>query len=84
MTEYRTSDIGLAAALKSLGFEFISAERVDQKRYEFVFSTSDEDIEFEQIARDYQNHKVQVDALDMHDSIRSLKAQLGQRGVFTY
>ena len=41
MTEYKTSDLGLAAFMVMRGMQLVSADRLDNGRFEFVLNDSD-------------------------------------------
>ena len=70
--EYKTSDIHLAAFLKTIGVKMLKTERAPQNhgRVVFVFEKT-QDIDQRQIA--YWNRQGQVDALTFADNLKSLK-----------
>lgn len=70
--EYKTSDIHLAAFLKTIGIRMLKTERAPQNhgRVVFVFEKT-QDVEALQMS--YWNRQSKVDALTFADNLKSLK-----------
>lgn len=70
---YQTSDLGLAAALKTVGFKLLSLEPTDGRRVTFVFK-NEEDIS--NVAHRFWDSQLALDALSYFGTIKLLKSQL--------
>ncbi len=68
------SDLGLIAALTCLGYTYAERSR-DGQRINFLF---DETPELVQLCDDYFNHKLMVDAFNMHMSLKQVKTSIMQ------
>lgn len=68
--DYRTSDLYLAAFLKTKGLDFLDTRRVGGKVY-FIFEY-DEDIS--EMKRRFFNRTAEVPALDYADELKAMKS----------
>lgn len=68
---WRTSDLGLAAALMAKGYRFLAVDGEDARRLKFAFRA---DHGIEDVETAYRSGALQVDALAFENGLRILKA----------
>ena len=71
------SDLGLIAALTSLGFSSEGRRKEGQR----VFFSFEDTPELEKICDDYFNHKLMVDAFNMHMCLKQVKTSIMQTSL---
>ena len=70
---YNTTDLGLAAALVSQGFNVIELDRSHPHKVRFLFT---DDGSIEQIASQYWSDKLKVPAMAYFNAIKLLKHRI--------
>lgn len=68
------SDLGLLAAITSLGYSSEGRKKEGQ-RVTFSFEST---TELEKICDDYFNHRLMIDAFNMHMSLKQVKTSIMQ------
>jgi hypothetical protein len=71
--QFLTYDIGLAAALVSLGYSLYDIERIEEKKCQFIF---DRDEQIDKMVNDYWDDKLTLPVRSFYDSLKMLKNRL--------
>lgn len=72
-SEYKTSDLGLAAALNACGFRSINIDRSNPQRAVFIFPISKD---LEDAVDSFWKDELQLNARTYFDSIKSVKSRM--------
>jgi hypothetical protein len=78
-TKTTTRDLGVAAALVSVGFKISSTQKDKEGRTSFIFSYKDDDqraVDVEVAIDNYWSNHLQVDASKYFDAIKMLKSRI--------
>jgi len=70
---FSTFDLGLAAALSTLGYELKGLDRSNPRKIKFIF---EQDKRIERIIENYFNDKLKVSALSLLNSLKNLKNRI--------
>jgi len=76
---FKTTDLGLAAALVTVGFELVGLDKTNPKKTEFIFKAVSGDIlmkDIEDDANKYWGDKLLVSALEYYNNSRMLKNRI--------
>lgn len=75
---YLTTDSSEAAILKTIGFSYIGASKIDRKgksAIQFGFLLDDAD-QIKEINREYFNHELQLDAYDLLEAVKFIRKEI--------
>lgn len=76
MNQFQNFDLGLSAALISIGYELESLDKSNLRRVQFNFVTNDN---LAKAVRDYFSDKLDVNARTYFDNIKLLKSMIYMR-----
>lgn len=71
--KFLTYDLGLAAALATLGYSLISINRIEEKRSQFIFQR---DEHIDKMIDDYWEDKLTLPIRSYYDSYRMIKNRI--------
>lgn len=71
--KFLTYDIGLAAALITLGYTLHKVDKIEQKKSQFIFNR---DEHIDKMVNDYWDNKLTLPARSFYDSLKMLKNRL--------
>lgn len=70
---YKTSDLGMAAALQEIGHQLIELDKTNPRRVVFIFNDSEE---LKQAISDWNSDKLQVNPRRYMDTLKHLKTRV--------
>lgn len=70
---FLTYDIGLAAALVTLGYSLYMVEKVEAKKSQFIFNR---DEHIDRMVNEYWDNKLELPVRSFYDSLKMLKNRL--------
>jgi len=71
--KFLTYDLGLAAALTTLGYSLYDIDRVEPKKSQFIFNR---DEHIDKMVNDYWDDKLTLPVRSFYDSLKMLKNRL--------
>jgi len=71
--KFLTYDIGLAAALITLGYTLYKVDKIEQKKSQFIFNR---DEQIDKMVNDYWDNKLTLPVRSFYDSLKMLKNRL--------
>jgi len=75
-TNYSTPDMGLAAALMTAGFEIQELQKIDAKKFEFIFKAQKDDSHIKGAISSYWDKNLLVSAYDYFNNTKMLKSRI--------
>lgn len=73
---YETSDLNLASALMTYGFELIDVDKSNPKRVVFVFDREDDKDNIDGVVDDYFKDRLVMSARKLFGTMKTLKTRL--------
>ena len=73
MEKYKTSDLGLASALMTIGYNVVEIDKTNVKKMLFVFKDSEN---LQEDINNYWNRKLEVEPTEYFNSMKALKTRI--------